>query len=69
MANPDAAGARLLELAFAAVAAVVLVFLALRYVLKIDVLYVLSGGVPGVFAAETGVIGFVLGWLLLAKRR
>jgi predicted lysophospholipase L1 biosynthesis ABC-type transport system permease subunit len=52
-----------------AVAVVVLVLLALRYVLKIDVWYVLTGGVSWVLAVETGVVGFLLGWQFGRKKR
>jgi len=30
--------------------------------------YVLTGGVPWVFAVETAVIGFVLGWFFTKRR-
>lgn len=60
--DPDTAASRAKMPALYVIAAVVVVLLALRYVLKIDVWYVLTGGVPGVFAVETAVIGFVLGW-------
>ena len=59
--DPDTAASRAKMPALYVAAAVVVVLLALRYVLKIDVWYVLTGGVPGVFAVETAVIGFVLG--------
>lgn len=68
MTTIDTAASRARMQALYVVAAVFLVLLALRYVLKIDVWYVLSGGVPWVFAVETAIIGFVLGWFS-AKRR
>ena len=49
-------------------AAVVLVLLALGYVLEIDVWYVVSGGVPWVFAAETALVSFLLGWFFGSRR-
>ena len=60
MTNPATAAPR--AKAVVAVAAVVLGLLALGYVLEIDVWYVVSGGVPWVFAAETALVGFLLGW-------
>ena len=68
MPNSDTAVPAVGMRALTVVAAVGVVLLALRYVLKIDVWYVLTGGVPWVLAVETGVIGFVLGWWI-AKRR
>lgn len=52
-----------------AAAVVALVLLALRYALKIDVWYVLTGGVSWVLAIETGVVGFLLGWHFGRKKR
>lgn len=68
MPDLDTAPSRAKMPALAVVAAVVVALLALRYILKVDVWYVLTGGVPWVFAVETAVIGFVLGWFF-AKRR
>ena len=68
MTRLDTAARRAKMPALTAVAVVVVVLLGLRYVLQIDVWYVLTGGMPWVLAAETGIVGFVLGWVL-AKRR
>ena len=68
MTDLDTAAPRANTPALYVVAAVVVVLLTPRYVLKIDVWYVLTGGVPWVFAVETAFIGFVLGWFF-AKRR
>lgn len=62
--NADTAGRDTLKPVLIGAAAVVLLLLLLRYVLSIDVIYVLSGGVAWVLLLEGAVVGFLVGWLV-----
>jgi len=68
MSEVDSARSGSIRPAMTVLGLLLVLLLMLRFALKIDVVYVLSGGVPWMLGVEGAVVGFGVGWLLGRRR-